>query len=107
MTEESQLEQIEQVEPEEPAAPAGEDAIRDLVRRLGRRHPSGGVVIERAAILAEAGAALPVIEWITRNGGLPEDAIASAGSSGLHGARQTQTVRAPLRYVVPPEALAG
>jgi hypothetical protein len=32
-----------------------DDEIRALLSRLSRRHPSGGTVIERAAIMAEHG----------------------------------------------------
>ena len=46
--------------------------ISALLTRLGRPHASGGVVIERAAILA-AGADFPaVMDWITSHDGTPE-----------------------------------
>src|SRR5688500_9751773 len=40
------------------------DAIQSLVTRLARAHPSGGSVIERAAILAEGADSDAVITWI-------------------------------------------
>ena len=50
--------------------------INELVTRLSRPHASGGVVIERAAILA-AGADFPaVMSWITAHEGIP-DALVS------------------------------
>src|SRR5947209_14760140 len=41
-----------------------DEKTRIVVRRLSRRHPSGGEVIERAAIIAEADA-VAIIAWIT------------------------------------------
>jgi hypothetical protein len=83
--------------------------INKLVRRLSRPHSSGGVVIERAAILA-AGADFPaVVEWITARAGTPDAAVASTRSRGLHGSRVDEVnagaSRAPLRYVLPADAL--
>ena len=43
-----------------------DDAIRSLLTRLGRAHPSGGTVIERAAILAEGADFDVVMAWISR-----------------------------------------
>jgi hypothetical protein len=45
-----------------------DDAIRALVTRLARPHPSGGDVIERAAILAEGADLAAVMAWITAHG---------------------------------------
>ena len=83
--------------------------INKLVARLSRPHSSGGVVIERAAILA-AGADFPaVIEWITAHAGTPDTAVATTRSRGLHGSRlddgNAAASRAPLRYVLPAGAL--
>lgn len=80
-------------------------AIRALLSRLARPHPSGGQVIERAALLA-AGSDLPdIIAWITEHEGMPETAVASTHATGLHGTRvadgATAGVRAPRRYVLP------
>lgn len=83
--------------------------INELVSRLSRAHPSGGVVIERAAILA-AGADFPaIIAWITARAGAPDTAPAPARGGGLHGARLAGTgagaSRPPQRYVLPASAL--
>jgi hypothetical protein len=48
-----------------------EDAIRALARRLGRKHRSGGTVIERAAIVAEGADFEAVMTWIVAHGGKP------------------------------------
>lgn len=86
-----------------------DDDIRALVTRLGRRHPSGGTVVERAAILAEGADFDAVIAWITAHDGTPEAPAAKSSSGrGLHADRadaaasRTQT---PLRFVLPPGAL--
>jgi hypothetical protein len=83
--------------------------INALVSRLSRPHSSGGVVIERAAILA-AGADFPaVMDWITAHAGAPDTAVAPTRSRGLHGPRVTDdnatASRAPLRFVLPAGAL--
>lgn len=88
-----------------------EPAIRDLLTRLARPHPSGGKVIERAAILAEGGDSPEVIEWIIDHAGQPETASGATGrSGGLHGSRNVEPLRADqrraLRYVLPADALA-
>jgi hypothetical protein len=86
-----------------------DDAIRELVTRLARPHPSGGEVIERAVILAEGGDSAAVMAWITDHAGVPEAAVASAPRAGLHGARLSGGVgakpKAPLRFVLPAGAL--
>jgi len=85
-----------------------EAEINALVTRLGRPHASGGVVIERAAILAEGGDFAAVMDWITAHAGQPETAAAPR-ERGLHGGRieqsATGTSRAPSRFVLPPGAL--
>jgi hypothetical protein len=91
-----------------PDGPDGEDAIRAVVKRLSRPHPSGGDVIERAAILAEGAVSVPIVEWIIAHAGVPETA-APAATRGLHGGRLTNgpagSARPPLRYVLPAGAL--
>ncbi len=87
-----------------------EDAIRALLSRLARPHPSGGKTIERAALLA-AGADFPqVIAWITDHDGQPEAVVASTARGGLHGSRLSGGGAggqpAPLRYVIDPGVLA-
>jgi hypothetical protein len=87
---------------------APDDAIRGLVGRLGRPHRSGGVVIERAAILAEGADCAAVVAWITDHDGEPEAAISST-KGGLHGPRLSDQSanghRFPARYVLPSHAL--
>ncbi len=79
--------------------------IRALVSRLARPHPSGGRVIERAALLAAGSDFTDVIAWITAHAGQPEQTAASAHTLGLHGTRiadgGTPQQRAPHRYVLP------
>ncbi len=83
--------------------------INALVTRLSRPHASGGVVIERAAILA-AGTDYPaVMTWITAHAGMPDTAVSATRTRGLHGSRITDgdaaPSRAPLRFVLPAGAL--
>jgi hypothetical protein len=84
-------------------------AIRALLSRLARPHPSGGQVIERAALLASECDFQDVIAWITAHAGKPETTVASARSLGLHGTRIADGggvgQRAPRRYVLPPGQL--
>ncbi len=84
--------------------------IRALLSRLARPHPSGGEVVERAALLA-AGADFPqVMAWITDHDGQPERTADSTATLGLHGTRMTggggSTQRAPQRYVLPSGSLS-
>ncbi len=79
--------------------------ITTLVASLARPHASGGVVIERAAILA-AGTDYPaVIDWIVAHAGAPETTVPSVRSGGLHGSRMTDggnpAPRQPQRFVLP------
>ena len=81
--------------------------IRALVVRLSRPHPSGGKVIERAAILAEGADSADIVGWITDHAGQPETATTGRGG-GLHSARladSQQAGRTPLRYILPAGAL--
>ena len=84
-------------------------AIRVLVTRLARTHPSGGSVIERAAILAEGRGAADVMTWIVAHGGTPEATVArSATRHGLHGSLHDTSGTAappPSRFVLPAGAL--
>jgi hypothetical protein len=83
-----------------------DEAIRVLVTRLSRAHPSGGGVIERAAILAEGADFDAVLAWIIAHDGRPEAAAAPVASGGLHGARHERPAGAPARYVLPAAALS-
>lgn len=84
---------------------ADDDAIAALVTRLSRPHPSGGVVIERAALLA-AGADFPaVMDWIVAHSGTPEANPSAERRRGLHGSRindgDSAATQKPLRFVLP------
>jgi hypothetical protein len=87
-----------------------ETAIRSLLTRLARPHPSGGQVIERAAILAEGADFPEVMDWIVAHAGKPDTAVAAVQTRGLHGSRMGDSVgpeqRKALRYVLPADALA-
>jgi hypothetical protein len=88
-------------------AGTADDAIRAVVGRLARPHRSGGVTIERAAILAEGADCSAVVAWITAHDGQPEAAISSA-KGGLHAPRlsdQSANSRFPARYVLPSHVL--
>jgi hypothetical protein len=83
--------------------------IHALVTRLSRPHSSGGVVIERAAILAEGADFAAVMNWIAAHDGTPDATVSATRSRGLHGSRMNGGdaigSRAPLRFVLPPSAL--
>jgi hypothetical protein len=88
---------------------AEDDAIRAVVKRLARPHPSGGEVIERSAIIAEGSASAAIIEWITAHQGTPEAAAAPDPRRGLHSPRLSERggpTHAPARYVLPAGAFA-
>jgi hypothetical protein len=93
---------------DEEGPPPDRDVTGELVTRLSRPHPSGGVVIERAAILASGANAMSVLRWIEDRGGVPEAAAGKTSSGGLHGDRMQSGAKPPqpLRYVLPPGALA-
>jgi hypothetical protein len=86
-----------------------DDTIRSLLTRLARPHPSGGTVIERAAILAEGADFDAVMAWIVAHGGEPEATVRRPSRSGLHGSRVhdrgTSEPRTPSRFVLPADAL--
>lgn len=89
-----------------------DEAICALVTRLARTHPSGGVVIERAAILAAGADSAAVLTWIAAHDGHPEVQEApAAGGGGLHGGRLDNrsgaVTAAPRRYLLPPGVLAS
>ncbi len=86
-----------------------DDAIRILVKRLARAHPSGGTVIERAAIVAAGTGSNDVLAWITAHGGEAEAVVKSTANHGLHGSRLHDSVGSPppppSRFVLPVGAL--
>jgi hypothetical protein len=94
-------------EADQPAAPADRSAsdatIRAVVTRLSRPRPSGGTVIERAAILAEGSNADAIIQWILSHSGRPEAITSPTPARGLHAPRQSGggLEQHPPRYVLP------
>jgi len=86
-----------------------DDAIRVLVTRLARAHPSGGTVVERAAIVSEGADANAVMTWIAARGGRPDTAVVTPVQRGLHGSRfhldGGSEPRTPSRFVLPAGAL--
>ena len=93
--------------PDTQTAETDEQEIKSLIARLARPHPSGGVVVERAAILAGGCDATAVMGWITAHDGEAEAVAVSAPRRGLHGARMDSgaALRAPSRFVLPRAAL--
>jgi hypothetical protein len=87
-----------------------DDAIRTLLTRLGRKHPSGGLVVERAAVLSQGSDAEAVIDWILAHGGTPEAVAPKAAKPGLYGSRfdggGAPAPQTPSRFVLPAEALS-
>jgi hypothetical protein len=87
-----------------------DDAIRALLSRLARPHPSGGQAVERAALLAAGPDFTQVMAWIADHDGQPETSAPGAVSGGLHGARISGSgaggQRTPQRYVLGAGTLA-
>jgi len=86
-----------------------DSAIRRAVARLARPHPSGGDVVERAAILAEGMQAQAILAWIAAHDGVPEAAAPRSTGRGLHGTPRgdsgaTQSSK-PARYILPSGAV--
>jgi hypothetical protein len=86
-----------------------DDAIRLLLNRLARPHPSGGTVIERAAIVAEGTGSEAVLRWIIAHGGQAEASVVTPERHGLHGSDLRATGSSgpsvPSRYILPAGAL--
>ena len=91
-------------EPGPDTRPVDDDAIRALVARLSRAHPSGGKVIERAAILASGADLDAVMSWIADHAGQPEATASPKSGGGLHATR-VEAAHPPRRYVLPAGAL--
>ena len=81
--------------------------ITALIKNLSRPHPSGGVVIERAAILAAGRDSSEIIDWIITHSGTPE--TPAARGRGLHGSRisadRDRVSSHPTRFVLPANTL--
>jgi hypothetical protein len=86
-----------------------DEEIRALLSRLARRHPSGGTVIERVAIVAEGADSAEVVAWILDHDGAPEATVDKSSQRGLHSPRLSGPIgtepRPPARYVLPAGAL--
>jgi hypothetical protein len=82
--------------------------ISTLVTRLARPHSSGGVVIERAAILAAGPDSPAIIDWIMAHSGTAETNAPKGRGGGLHGSRindgNAPPPRQPARFVLPAAA---
>jgi hypothetical protein len=82
--------------------------IAALVSRLSRPHPSGGTVIERAAIMAAGTDSPAIIDWILAHSGTPETTDTATHGGGLHGSRINSggnpASRNPTRFVLPASA---
>ncbi len=87
-----------------------EAAIQALLTTLARAHPSGGKVVERAAVMAAGSDSPQVLAWISDHGGRPEMAVRTSSAGGLHGSRFTTASaggeQTPLRYVFEASVLA-
>jgi hypothetical protein len=87
-----------------------DEEIRTLLSRLARRHPSGGTVVERVAIVAEGADSAEVVAWILAHEGEPEAVASKASKGGLHSPRLSEPIRSegrpPARYVLPAGALS-
>jgi hypothetical protein len=79
--------------------------IATLVTRLSRPHPSGGTVIERAAILASGADSPAIMNWIIAHSGVPETNASALHKRGLHGSRindgNHRAPQQPARFVLP------
>ena len=86
-----------------------DDAIRLLLIRLARAHPSGGTVIERAAIIAEGTGSEAVLRWLIAHGAQAEATVVTTARRGLHGADLRGSgdpgSSVPSRYILPAGAL--
>ncbi|RKQ92132.1 hypothetical protein C8N24_1971 [Solirubrobacter pauli] len=89
--------------------PEAAAAVRAAVARLARPNGDGGVVIERAAIVAEGRQASAIEGWIVAHGGEPEVPLLEPPRPGLYGPRNPSgrrfDARPPRRYVLPAHAL--
>ena len=82
-----------------------DEAIRELVKGLTRPHPSGGRVIERAAVLAAGSDSAQILAWITAHSGEPEAVAAASVGPGLHAERHDARSQTPMRFVLPASEL--
>jgi hypothetical protein len=85
-----------------------EKAIRAVVTRLSRQHPSVGRIIEHAAVVAEGLDSKTILDWTTSHHGEPEARPAEPSAGGLHRGHRDGSrppiASTPRRYVLPPGA---
>lgn len=85
------------------------DEIRTLVRRLGRPHGEGTVIVEGVQIRAAGPDFDAVEEWILTHGGKRQEAVTKRrGGGGLYGNfedREAQQNLRTARYLLPTSAL--
>ena len=83
------------------------EEITSVIRNLSRPHPSGGVVIERSAILAVGTDSPKIIDWIVAHSGTTE--TEPPRNRGLHGSRimgdRGGSSAHPTRFILPPNTL--
>lgn len=91
--------------PIEDAGATDEAAIRAVVARLGRPDRSGGLVVERAAIVAAGADSAAIVAWILAHGGEAEAAVAVESRGGLHRRESGPGTALPRRYVLPAGSL--
>jgi hypothetical protein len=84
---------------------AGQDEVRRLVERLARRTPTGGHVVDRAALLAAGRDFAAAVAFIEARGGEPQHQAAPR-ARGLHGVQAAAGDGPVRRYLLPPGALA-
>jgi hypothetical protein len=86
-----------------------DERIRAVLTRLSRRNSSGGLVVERAAVIAEGGDSAAIFSWIADHDGQPEARAPAKSSRGLHRGQLDGNgdvgSRPPQRYVLPPGVL--
>ena len=87
-------------------ATAAPDPTAALVARLARPHISGGMVIERAVILAEGHNSAAILSWISDHGGVADATAKTTRTQGLHGPRAGAAGDSgpPRRFLLPASA---
>jgi hypothetical protein len=87
-----------------------QDEIRLVITRLARPDPSGGFVVERAALLAEGRDFAALAAWIAAHGGTPQARPPAAAGHGLHRSERHeiggQAARPASQYLLPAGSLA-
>ena len=92
---------------EPPRAQPDDAELGAIVKRLARRTPLGGRVVERAALLAEGADFAALLAWIEAHDGVPEEVATPPRTGGLFVDRHREPPQQPLRFVLPPSAFAS